>query len=138
MKNRDASRPRILAVDDDPDFLRMLSLMLQPRYDVECLTGGTDLLMQLDVLRPDAVILDVHMPGVDGFSLCRAIRSDPRFAGLPVLFLTASQVDDDFIKNLRVGADAWLNKPVGRQALVNRLRELLAAPADAMSWVERS
>ncbi len=137
MKNAEL-RPSVFAVDDDEEFLKVLRLMLEPRYKVECFSNGEDLLEHLDALRPDAVILDVHMPGADGIQLCRSIRSDARFAGLPVLFLTASHEDEDFMKNLRAGGDAWLNKPVGSRELLGRLKELLSVPADGGSWVERS
>jgi DNA-binding response OmpR family regulator len=138
MKNHEG-KPSVLAVDDDTEFLKVLRLMLEPRYTVECLSDGEDLLDHLDVLKPDAMILDVHMPGKDGFRLCQSVRSDPRFAGMPVLFLTASHEDEDFVKNLRAGGDAWLNKPVGTRQLQDRLKELLAVPRDVeSSWVERS
>jgi putative two-component system response regulator len=128
-------KTRVLAVDDDADFLKAIRMMLEPRYRVECLSSGLGLLDQIEALRPDAVILDVHMPDVDGFKLCRSIRSDRRMAGLPVLFLTASREDEDFLKNLDVGADAFVNKPVSQRTLQARLREIMLARCDVGPWM---
>src|SRR5438309_11704057 len=108
---KDPMKPRILMVDDDNDFQVIVRKWLSPRYDHLGLTSGADLTEYLEAAEPDLVILDVRMPGPDGFQLCRRIRSDSRFCDLPVLFLTGCKEDEDFIKNLNAGGTAYLTKP---------------------------
>jgi DNA-binding response OmpR family regulator len=116
---------RIVMVDDEPDFLTIAQTWLEPRYELVSFTDGDGLLTQLDLLEPDLLILDVRLPGIDGFKLCRRIRADERFQTLPILFLTASHSDLDFFKNLEVGGTSYLTKPVSRRELLARVKELL-------------
>ena len=116
---------RIVMVDDEPDFLTIAETWLEPKYDLVSFTDGADLLSQLSALEPDLLILDVRLPGLDGFKLCRRIRADNRFASLPILFLTASHSDIDFFRNLEVGGTSYLTKPVSRKELLARVKELL-------------
>lgn len=116
---------RILIVDDEPDFLAITRSWLDKKFEVETLTDGRELLSQLDALEPDLLILDVRLPGPDGFRLCRQLRADRRFRSLPVLFLTASHSDLDFFRNLEVGGTSYLTKPVTRKELMAKIDELL-------------
>lgn len=116
---------KIVIVDDEPDFLTITKDWLDKKYDVVALTDGTQLLSQLAALEPDLLILDVRLPGPDGFKLCRQIRADRRFQSLPVLFLTASHSDLDFFRNLEVGGTSYLTKPVTRKELMAKIQELL-------------
>jgi CheY-like chemotaxis protein len=125
MKKSD--KPRIVVVDDEKDFRELVRSWLAPRYEVECFSGGEGLADLLAPLEPDLLILDVHMPGADGFTVCRRLRRDPRFTFLPIVFLTASKQDVDFVKTLALGANSFLTKPITGQELNFRVRELLAA-----------
>lgn len=116
---------RIVMVDDEPDFLAIARQWLDPKYDMVTFTDGTELIGQLDLLEPDLLILDVRLPGPDGFKLCRQLRADRRYRSLPVLFLTASHSDIDFFKNLEVGGTSYLTKPVSRKELLAKIEELL-------------
>ena len=116
---------RIVIVDDEPDFLTIVQTWLEPRYELIAFTDGDGLLTQLDLLEPDLLILDVRLPGIDGFKLCQRIRADRRFQALPILFLTASHSDLDFFKNLEVGGTCYLTKPVSRRELLGRVKHLL-------------
>jgi DNA-binding response OmpR family regulator len=116
---------RIVMVDDEPDFLTIAETWLEPKYDLVSFTDGADLMSQLSALEPDLLILDVRLPGLDGFKLCRRIRADRRFQSLPILFLTASHSDIDFFRNLEVGGTSYLTKPVSRKELLARIKELL-------------
>jgi DNA-binding response OmpR family regulator len=129
MTDRSSNKIRLLAIDDDQDFLKALRMMLSPSFEVECLSGGEGLLEHLDILRPDLVLLDIHMPGTDGMTLCRQIRGDKRFSHIPVFFLTASKNDEDFLTSLEIGADSYITKPVRRQELIARLRNVLTSMA---------
>ena len=116
---------RIVMVDDEPDFLTIAQTWLEPKYELVPFTDGSSLLSHLSTLEPDLLILDVRLPGTDGFKLCRRIREDRRFRSLPVLFLTASHNDLDFFRNLEVGGSSYLTKPVSRKELLARIQELL-------------
>ena len=118
-------KPRVLVVDDEPVILDCLRLWLKPDYFVHSYSRGEGILSQLDAVEPDLIILDLYMPGMDGFSLCKEIRSDPRFRRLPVVFLTSSKRDADFLKTLELGANAYLNKPITASELRSRIREIL-------------
>lgn len=123
----EASRkPLVVAVDDDADFLEAIRHMLQPAYRVECLSDGADLSGRLEGLDPDLLLLDMHMPGVDGVGACRDVRKAPGLSDLPILFLTASKDDEDFLRGIQVGADAYLTKPIATAELRRRVREALA------------
>ena len=120
-------RPMVLMVDDDEDFQTIVRGWLSSRYEHVGLSDGEELLDEIDALQPDLVMLDVRMPGEDGFALCRRIRSDRRFGGVPVLFLTGCKEDEDFIKNLDAGGTAFLTKPIERKRLLDMIGELTGA-----------
>lgn len=116
---------RIVMVDDEPDFLKIVRDWMVPRYELVTFTSGAGLRDQLASLDPDLLILDVRLPGADGFALCRQVRADYRFAALPILFLTASHSDVDFVRNIRAGGTAYLTKPIERKELLAKIDELL-------------
>lgn len=120
-------KPRIVVVDDERDFLQVMRLSLGSKYDVDCFSDGQGLLDHLAALEPDLLILDLYMPGMSGRGLCREVRSDARFAGIPILFLTSSRSDEDFLRSLDAGADMYLTKPISARDLDARIREMLPA-----------
>jgi two-component system, OmpR family, response regulator MprA len=120
----DDSPAKILVADDEPDVREALALALTLRgYDVVVASDGDQALQQIRAGRPDAAIVDVLMPGVDGFDLCRRLRA----AGdrTPILLLTARDAVDDRVTGLDAGADDYLVKPFAREELLARLRALL-------------
>ena len=128
MRRNDEDRPRILMVDDEADFLTAVRRWVSLEYEMRGVTDGGGILEQLREYDPSVLVLDVRMPGEDGFAVCRRVRAEPRWAELPVLFLTGSREDEDFLRNLKAGGTAWLAKPVGRIQLLNALRELVPEP----------
>jgi len=117
-------KPVVLMVDDEPDFLNVVRFWAEPDYEFVGLTDGADLIAEMEGLEPSLVVLDVMMPGEGGFDLCRRIRGDRRFKDVPILFLTGSRADEDFLRNMEVGGSAYLTKPVGRRQLLGMFREL--------------
>ena len=121
-----SDRPVVLAVDD-----RALNLELVQAYlaevDCEVITceNGHDALSELKRRRVDLVLLDVMMPGIDGFEVCRRIKGDPATRLLPVVLVTALNQVPDRVRGLEVGADDFIAKPVDRFELVARVRSLL-------------
>ncbi|HVC08948.1 MAG TPA: response regulator [Elusimicrobiota bacterium] len=118
-------KPRILMVDDDPDFQSIVRGWTAPQYDHIGLGSGEGLIETMSNVEPDIVIMDVRMPGPDGFFLCKSIRSDPRFSDIPIIFLTGCAEDENFIRHLDVAGTAYLTKPVARKRLLSTLRENL-------------
>lgn len=118
-------RLKVLMVDDDRDFQLILRGWLAPRYDTISLSDGDELLEETELSEPDLIILDVSLPGLDGFRLCKRLRERSRFASVPVLFLTGFDTNEDFLKSLEVGGSAFLTKPVKRSTLLAEAARLL-------------
>jgi DNA-binding response OmpR family regulator len=117
---------RILIVDDEPSIVVPLEfLMKREGYEVTVAGDGQAALDALAAGVPDLVILDVMLPKLSGFDVCRRIRAEPRWAGLKVLMLTAKGRDQEVEKGLGLGADAYVTKPFSTRDLVARIRALL-------------
>lgn len=117
------SAARVAVIDDDADFRAIVRRWLAPRYRTAGFAAAEQLLASDDI--PDLVLLDVKMPGLNGFRLCERLRSDPRFAGVAVLFLTGVDCDEGFLLGAEAGADGYLTKPVERLALLEKVAALL-------------
>ena len=120
---------RILLVEDDPRIARFVARGLQEQsYAVDAVVNGNDALYQVEINDYDLVILDVMIPGKDGFAVCRSIRAIGK--RMPVLMLTARDAVDDRITGLDAGADDYLTKPFEFGELLARLRALLRRPKE--------
>ena len=118
-----AAARRILVVDDDPMVATTVQRVLRPEgYEVDVALGGAQALEQAHAKRPDLVVLDLMMPGVDGLEVCRQLRAD---GDLPILMLTARSGTADRVKGLDTGADDYLVKPFAYAELLARVRALL-------------
>lgn len=117
---------KILVVDDDPNLLLLLSELLQLQgYEVETAGSGYLALTMLKVTIPDLLISDVAMPGLDGYGLVEQLRNHPRFARMPILFVSALCSGVDRQAGLSQGADAYLCKPFEPEALLSTVEKLL-------------
>lgn len=116
----------VLVVDDDPDICDLVAVNLQLEgFDVTVASSGADALDIVVEERPDVVILDVMMPEIDGFEVCRRIRSDARLGSTPVIMLTAMGQPVDRAKGFAAGADDYFSKPFNASELVARVTSLL-------------
>jgi DNA-binding response OmpR family regulator len=123
---KQAVRPRILIIDDDSDFLQRTAFVLRHEgMQVDTLEDTADVLGRMQQFLPDLILLDVMMPGVSGFDICRILRTMPRWRDLPILFLTAYADIDTRIACLRCGGDDCLVKPVVNEELLVRVRTRL-------------
>lgn len=117
---------RILVVDDDPVSLKLVTAILkQAGYETLTATSGTEVLSRLDELRPDMVISDVEMPGMNGYELTRQLRQHPLTAHLPIMLLTAHDTVQEKIRGFEAGADEYVIKPFDPSELQARVRVLL-------------
>jgi two-component system, cell cycle response regulator len=117
---------RVLVVDDIMSNVKLLEAKLTAEYfDVLTAYNGVDCLKRMAEAIPDIVLLDVMMPGMDGFEVCRRIKSDPRIAHVPVVMVTALDQPSDRVAGLEAGADDFLTKPVDDAALFARVRSLV-------------
>lgn len=123
-------RPRIAIVDDEPDYRAILARWLRPLYETVSYDSAEDLLEsggKDDAA--DLIISDVRMPGLDGFGLCELLREHPRYARVPVLFLTGVSSEEGLFPSQDAGASAYLTKPVERERLLEQIEKLLDAQA---------
>jgi len=119
--------PRLLLVDDRPDNLALLEAILAPEgYEIITADSGARALARAAERPPDLILLDVMMPGLDGFQVCQALRrrADSRF--IPVIMITALTELDDRIRGLEAGADDFISKPINDDLLLAKIRSLLS------------
>jgi DNA-binding response OmpR family regulator len=120
---------RILIVDDEPNIVISLEYLLKREgWETAVAGDGEAALAALEQAPPDLVILDVMLPRLNGFEVCRRIRSDRRWRALRILMLTAKGRDIEMEKGLGLGADAYVTKPFSTKDLVARIHALLAVP----------
>src|SRR5665213_1279962 len=117
---------RVLVVDDILSNVKLLEAKLSAEYfEVITAFNGLECLAKMEAGAPDIVLLDVMMPGMDGFEVCRRIKSNPKTAHVPVVMVTALDQPSDRIAGLDAGADDFLTKPVDDAALFARVRSLV-------------
>jgi two-component system cell cycle response regulator len=117
---------RVLVVDDLPLNVALLDAILTgAHFQVEKAFGGSECLAKIRSCCPDIVLLDVMMPDMNGFEVCRAIKAQPDLAHLPVVMVTALDQPEDRVAGLQAGADDFLTKPVDAQTLLPRIRNLV-------------
>ena len=117
---------RVLVVDDILPNVKLLEAKLASEYyDVLTATSGEEALEKVERDGPDIILLDVMMPGMDGFEVCKTIKSNPTYAHIPVVMVTALTDAADRVRGLEAGADDFLSKPVNKIELVKRVENML-------------
>ena len=123
--------PRILAVDDEPNIVRLIQVNLERQgYQVETANSGVQALAKIKENRPDLLVSDVMMPEMDGFELLANIRRDPALSDLPVIMLTAKAQDNDVMTGYKTGADMYLTKPFNPAELIAFVKRILSSARD--------
>ena len=121
----------VLVVDDVSANVRLLeSILMLEDYEVTTASSGPEALEKVGAAAPDVVLLDVMMPGMDGFEVCERLKSDPATANLPVVMVTALRETPDRVRALEAGADDFLTKPVDEIEVVARVKSLVRAKRD--------
>jgi DNA-binding response OmpR family regulator len=120
--------PRVAVVEDDREMREWLADTLRAAgYHVAVAPNGLRLVAALQIDRPDLIVLDVNLSWIDGFELCRALKRNPAYADIPVVFLSGRTSPDDVAAGLACGAVDYLRKPVDTRTLLARVGELVHA-----------
>lgn len=113
---------KVLVVDDNADKRYLLSCILEPNFHVIQAENGRKALMMIESDQPEVVLLDVLMPELDGFEVCRRMKANPKIAEIPVLFVTVLNHDETRVEGLELGAEDFINWPVNPSELVARVK----------------
>lgn len=119
------SKSKILIVDDDPAGRRAMEApLLTEDYEIVLAQDGMQALQVAGTLQPDLILLDVMMPGMDGYEVCRRLRADPNLAEVPIVMVTALDDRESKLQGLAAGADDFLSKPFDRAELRARVQTI--------------
>lgn len=121
------AKNRILIVEDEESLLKLESILLSSKgYNVTGVMDGKSALEEVRINRPDLVILDIMLPEMDGFEVCRQIKENPETRHIPVVMLTAKKNSQDFARGRQVGCDEYITKPFKSSKVLDVIQELLA------------
>lgn len=124
------SREHILVIEDEQDIRELIRYNLaREGYRTTCVSSGEEGLRKVKADRPDLIVLDLMLPGLDGLSVCRELKTDPATRNLPVVMLTAKTDEADMVAGLELGADDYIPKPFSARVLLARIRAVLRRAA---------
>jgi twitching motility two-component system response regulator PilG len=117
---------RILVVEDEESLLKLESILLSSKgYNVTGVMDGNAAVKEVFANKPDLVILDIMLPELDGFEVCKCIKENPETKHIPVVMLTAKKNSQDFARGMQVGADAYITKPFKSAKVIETIQGLL-------------
>jgi PleD family two-component response regulator len=120
------NRPRILIADDNPQGVELLEAYLADAdYELAVATDGEETLAKVSTFKPDLILLDVMMPKISGFEVCKRLRQNPATRGIAILMVTALDQHSDIDRAVEAGTDDFLSKPIHKTELLLRVRSLL-------------
>ena len=122
----DKPEAKILLVDDETDILEFLSYNLRKEgFEVYCARNGFEAVETARRVTPDLIILDIMMPELNGYEVCKKLKHNPETSGIPVIFLTAKENEIDEILGLEIGADDYISKPVSPRKVIARIKSVI-------------
>lgn len=125
------AKEHILVVEDEEDILELIEYnLLREGYNVTRVTSGEEGLAKAKAINPDAIVLDIMLPGMSGLDVCRELKSDKSTSGIPVIILSARGEETDVVTGLELGADDYITKPFSPKILVARTRAVLRRNVD--------
>ena len=117
---------KILIVEDEPSIVVPLQFIMKENgYDVAVAFSGEEAVDAITESKPDLILLDIMLPGMDGYELCQMIRQNPDWKGIKIIFLTALGREADMAKGMALDADAYITKPFSNKEVVEKVRNLL-------------
>lgn len=127
MTEKKNDKKKILLVEDEKDMAYAVTLQLEAKgYEVITASDGREGLEKARIKKPDLIILDLMLPKIDGYKVCRMLKFDNKYKHIPIILFTARAQDSDKKTGKEVGADAYITKPFEPSALLNKIYELLA------------
>ena len=124
---------RVLVVDDEPEITEIVETFLsEAGYQVKVENSPAEAVKKAREFKPDVILLDIMMPGVDGYSVCEEIKSDPAFASTPVIFLTGKDRTDDMGRSFRSGGDMFIKKPFSCERLLEIVNIVLLSTGKSL------
>jgi DNA-binding response OmpR family regulator len=125
-------KEKILIVEDEKDIVKMLEYNLKKEgFSTVAARDGEAALTAARKERPDLILLDIMLPGIDGLEVCKALRGDPKTAAIPIIMLTAKSQESDKIVGLELGADDYVTKPFSPRELIARIKAVIRRGKDA-------
>src|SRR5678816_2663777 len=128
--NAPQPRARVLVVDDEPDLIRILQFGLQAiNFHVETASDGQEALKKAREIKPDIILLDLMLPKLDGYKVCRLLKFDDRFKHIPIIILSARTQEGDQTLALEMGANRFVTKPYDFAEILGYIETLLKSPS---------
>jgi len=118
-------KPKVLVVDDEPINIKLMMSVLKRDYEVITAYNGNEALKQVEYISPDLILLDIMMPGVDGYKVCSLLKDNEKTMSIPVIMVTALAEKEDRIKALKIGADDFMTKPIDIEIVYAKINSLL-------------
>jgi CheY-like chemotaxis protein len=119
------NKPVILIVDDVPENVQILGALLSESYSTFFALDGNEALEQAEILEPDLILLDVMMPVMDGYEVCRRLKNNEKFRDTPIIFITALDLPEEESAGLKLGAADYITKPFNQDLVLLRIRNHL-------------
>ena len=119
------SKQKILSVDDEPANQLVIDEILEDDYEVKLVYSGEECLENVKSFKPELILLDINMPGIDGYETCERLKEDPETKSIPVIFLSALSTTEEKLKGYEVGADDYIPKPFDHDDLLRKIEKCL-------------
>ena len=118
-------KKKVLVVDDEADFLKILKINLEEtnNYEVLTLSSANDIVSKVHIFKPDIILLDILMPGIDGIETCEMLNKDPMGEHIPIIMLSALDKDVDKLKTFKAGVLDYLVKPIKKEDLISKIEK---------------
>jgi len=120
-------KKKVLVVDDETDFLKIVKINLEEtnNYEVLTLSSANDIVSQVHIFKPDVILLDILMPGIKGIEACEMLNKDSMGERIPIIMLSALDKDTDKLKTFKAGVMDYLVKPVKKEVLISKIEKHL-------------